>query len=132
MRGSLNVQEAEEEHQASPIASFGECCKYAQQENLPCSYCYPQRVKKEVKGYCLGSSSPREWRGVFTFGTCESHENGYKSVIFELPVTRVHDAPYKRKPQLFVACYRTLARAIKAYEERKVLLIPGDEGIKPG
>jgi hypothetical protein len=55
-----------------------------------------------------------------------------KSAIFELPVTRVHDALYKRKPRWFIACYRALARAIKAYEERKVLPIPGDEGIKPG
>jgi hypothetical protein len=55
-----------------------------------------------------------------------------KSAIFELPVTRVHDALYKWKPQLFIACYRTLTRAIKAYEERKVLLISGDEGNKPG
>ena len=55
-----------------------------------------------------------------------------KSAIFGLPVTRVHDALYKRNPRLFVACYRTLARAIKEYEERKKLPIPGNEGIKPG
>ena len=55
-----------------------------------------------------------------------------KSSIFGLPPKRVHTALYDRSPRLFIASYRTLARAIKDYEEMKKLPIPGSEGIKPG
>jgi hypothetical protein len=92
----------------------------------------PRDLRKKRKDIVLGLPLPENGEVYALLELVNLMRVDTKSAIIGLPVTRVHDALYKRSPRLFLACYRTLARAIKEYEERKKLPIPGNEGIKPG
>ncbi len=115
-----------------PLRRLENVASIPNKRSSPVGIVTPRDLRKKQKDIISGLPLPKNGQVYSLLELVNLMRVDTKSSIFGLPVTRVHDALYKRHPRLFVACYKTLGRAIKDYEERKKLPIPGNEGIKPG